>query len=475
MVITATHWSFGFYLAIVFWLGWLGWKQTQTHSDYLLGGRRLTAVSGALSANASDMSGWLLLGLPGLAYNVGFGACWLALGLFIGSWLNWQWVAPRLRATSATHDCLTLPTWFAKHYPEKGTWLRGISAVFILIFFLFYTSAGFVAGAKLFQQIMDIPYLYAVQCCALTIVIYTLFGGFLAVCWSDVFQGILMLLALIAVPIWVFDIIQSSSTLTHQALNRGDLFYFSYDEQGKPFSSIAIISLLAWGLGYFGQPHILARFQALKDGNAVTQGKYIALIWTGLALTGAIFAGVAGAMYFDTPLEDPETVFIALAETLFNPWVSGILLAAVLAAIMSTADSQLLVCTSAISEDILPLVRGKATKTLWVSRFTVVIIAILATLLALKPDSGVLDLVAYAWAGFGATFGPAILCILYWRGTSAAGVLGGLFAGGITVIIWRQMEGGIFGLYEIVPGFILSTITIFGLSYVTLLSRKQAV
>lgn len=461
------YFAFGLYLLIVFYIGWQGWRRTHSHGDYILGGRMLGPYTTALSAGASDMSGWLMLGLPGLAFNIGLGASWLAGGLLVGTFLNWHWVAPKIRKASARLNSLTLPAYLESRFNDSSGVLRTVSAVFILIFFLFYTSSGLVAGGKLFEAVFNFPYQEAVIVGTAIIVAYTFFGGFLAVCWTDVVQALLMLAALIVVPVLTMQEIQSQPELMQYASSRSDLYYFYFDEQGRPFTWLEIISLCAWGLGYFGQPHILARFKAIKDPKALNVAKISAVSWTLLTLLGAIATGICGAMYFSQGLADSEKVFIHLAEALLNPWVAGILLAAILAAIMSTADSQLLVCSAALSEDLYKQVKPFPAKTTTVARGAVIAVAIIAMLIALQPDSGVLKLVAYAWAGFGAAFGPIILFSLYWPATTRWGALAGILIGAITVIIWHNLNGGLFELYEIVPGFALSCLAIFIISMLT--------
>ena len=473
MSFSLMHVTFAFYLIVIFALGWAAWKQTKTHQDYLLGGRRLGPVTTALSAGASDMSGWLLLGLPGLAYDVGLGALWLAMGLLVGTWLNWQLVAPRLRKETERLNSVTLPTWLERRFNDQRHGLRILSAIFILVFFLFYTSSGLVAGGKLFAEAFGLPYEQAVIAGVFCIGIYTLFGGFLAVSWTDVVQALLMLAALVSVPIVVAGLIAEDATLSRHAATRGDLFYVLYDATGKPFSLLQIISLCAWGLGYFGQPHILARFKAIRHPAQLKQAKYIAVSWSFLTLAGAIAVGISGAMFFTDPLPDSEKVLIALSHAVFHPLVAGILIAAILAAIMSTADSQLLVCASAISED-LYLKRTQEQSSAHTARWCLLIMAALATILAMNPEAGVLDLVSYAWAGFGATFGPVILFALYWKPCRRWGAFAGILLGGVTVMVWKNLSGGLFELYEIVPGFIAACLGIILFSYLEVFATKQS-
>jgi sodium/proline symporter len=321
-----------------------------------------------------------------------------------------------------------------------------------------------VAGGKLFEAVFGLPYLWAVGLGALTILLYTAFGGFLAVSWTDLFQGLLMAAALVAVPIFALGL-SGGATGTIEAIGRHNpaLLDPFTDSGGKPLGVIAIVSLLAWGLGYFGQPHILARFKAVRDVGLVPRARRIALSWVFITLSAACLVGLMGIPVFATPLADPEKVFIHLVDLLFHPLVAGICLAAILAAIMSTADSQLLVASSAFTGDIYRvLLRKHASEgeLVIVGRLAVLSIALVAFLLALDPESKVLDLVSYAWAGFGAAFGPAVLLSLYWRGMNRWGTLAGILVGGLTVVIWKPLHGGVFDLYEIVPGFIASALAI---------------
>ncbi|MEE8157355.1 MAG: sodium/proline symporter PutP [Gammaproteobacteria bacterium] len=463
-LITAT---FLVYMIAVLAIGVFAWRRTANLKDYILGGRRLGSWVTALSAQASDMSAWLLMGLPGYAYLAGLEAGWLLLGLLAGTYLNWKYTAARLRA--ATHrygDSLTLPDYFERRFADSSGFLRIVSAVFILVFFTFYTSSGLVAGGRLFEEVFGMPYLAAVASGAGMIVVYTFVGGFLAVSWTDFLQGSMMFLVLIAVTAFGLvalgglDGMSAAMTQTNPELL--DMFTKA---SGEAMTVIGIVSLLGWGFGYFGQPHILARFMACRSVDLIPQARRIAMTWQTVALFTGLLAGMIGIGYLDTPLvgADSEKVFMVLAKSLFHPVVAGICLAGILAAVMSTADSQLLVASSAVAEDFYKglLRKGASEKEcLWVGRGAVVVIAIIAFFFALKPDSKVLDLVAYAWAGFGAAFGPTIFLSLYWQGMSRAGAIAGVIAGGVTVIVWKQLSGGVFDLYEIVPGVIVSTASI---------------
>ncbi len=466
--------AFGGYLLLMLLIGWWAYYRTYNLSDYILGGRRLGPWPTALSAGASDMSGWLLLGLPGYAYLAGLEALWLVFGLLLGTWLNWRLVARRLRQYSErAEDALTIPAFLEERFHDHTRLLRVIAAIFILTFFLFYTSSGLVAGARLFETVFGLPYLWALLAGTVAIILYTFLGGFLAVSWTDLVQGLLMAAALLVVPLYAFAAMGGvgNSLMRLQEANP-ELLNALSDNAGEPLGWIAIVSLLGWGLGYFGQPHILARFKAIRHHRELGTARRIAVTWTALSLLGATLVGLTAIGYLPQALqgEQSERAFMLLVATLFNPLVAGVLLAAVLAAIMSTADSQLLVASSALAEDFYKaLFRRDASQLelVRVGRLAVVVIALVAFVLALQPDSKVLDLVAYAWAGFGAAFGPTILLSLYWRRMNTWGALAGIVVGGLTVVVWKQLSGGVFDLYEIVPAFVASLLAIVVVSLLT--------
>ncbi len=465
--------TFIVYLIMMLSIGVYAYQRTKNSSDYFLGGRSLGPWPAALSAGASDMSGWLLLGLPGYAYAAGLEAFWLAGGLLVGTWANWLLVAKRLRTYSVTTDSLTLPEFLSRRFNDRSKLIQTISAFFILLFFLFYTSSGLVAGGKLFETVFGIDYSVAVVIGTICVVSYTLFGGFLAVSWTDLVQGLLMAAALLVVPFAAleggFDNLDTELTNINP-----ELLTIWNGVDGKPLSAIAIISLVAWGLGYFGQPHILARFKASRTNRELTTARRIAVIWSGLSMFGAMLVGVVGLVYITNHptlvLEDGEKIFMLLVNAIFHPVIAGILLAAILAAIMSTADSQLLVSSSALAEDFYKQVfktEASSEEIVRVGRLAVIILSIIALILALTPDSSVLGLVSYAWAGFGAAFGPALVLSLYWSRMNRNGALAGILVGGVTIVIWKQLSGGWFDVYEIVPGIILSSIAIVAVSLLT--------
>ncbi|MCL1115106.1 MULTISPECIES: sodium/proline symporter PutP [Shewanella] len=444
------------YLALMMGIGYWAYRKTDTVDDYILGGRKMGPAVTALSVGASDMSGWLLLGLPGAVYLSGLGEAWIGFGLIVGAWLNWLFVAKRLRIyTLMADNSLTLPDFFENRFHDSHGLLRVVSAVTILVFFTFYASSGMVGGAILFEKVFGLDYTMALIIGSFIIVSYTFVGGFFAVSWTDFFQGCLMLIALLIVPMTIFS--QPDTQVGFEQIDPAMLSFINDNT-----TILGLVSLLAWGLGYFGQPHILSRFMAIGDPKDLVLSRRIAMSWMILSLVGALATGIAGSLYFAaTPLDNPETVFINLAHIAFNPWIGGLLIAAILSAIMSTIDSQLLVCSSVITEDFyLKWLRPKASdkELMLVGRMGVIAIALVAGIVALNPDSSVLGLVSYAWAGFGAAFGPVVILSLFWRGYSRNGAVLTILVGAITVVVWKQLTGGIFDLYEIVPGFIFATL-----------------
>lgn len=460
------------YLALILAIGVYAYRRTKDASDYFLGGRSLPPAVAALSAGASDMSGWLLLGLPGAAYAVGLSTAWIAIGLFCGILLSWTIMARRLRVYSyALDDALTVPSYLHRRFNLKTPWLRTICAFFILLFFLFYVASGLIAGGKLFATVFGWNYQWAVVIGAVAVISYTLFGGFLAVSWTDVFQGLLMSLALVIVPVLLVSneggLGNAWATMQQQ---HPELMHWMSDNTGAKLSVAAVLSSLAWGLGYFGQPHILARFKALRHPDDAPAAATVAAIWSLAGFLGAVAVGLFGHLELTQTLPDSERVFMALVEVIFHPLVAGILLAAILSAIMSTADSQLLVSSAALAEDIYHVWFGKkvsSAQLVKVGRWAVVALSLIAVGVAMDPNSKVLDVVAYAWAGLGAAFGPTILISLYWSRMTGAGAIAGVLVGGVTVVIWRQLSGGVFNVYELLPGFVLSAAAIVLVSAVT--------
>ena len=459
--------SLAIYFIAMLGIGLWAWKESTDDIDgYLLGGRKLSPSVAALSAGASDMSGWLLLGLPGAAFVAGLSAGWIAIGVFTGALLNFIIVAPRLRVhTERTGNSITIPEFFEKRFEDKSHSLRVFASVVIIIFFTLYTSSGVVAGGKLFQTAFGADYSSGVWLTAGVVIVYTLFGGFLAVSLTDFVQGCIMFIALVLLPVVAFADLGWEFTGALEAANPGAFNIMA------EMTALTIISSLAWGLGYFGQPHIIVRFMAVRSVRDVPAMRNIGATWTGVSLLGAMATGLVGAAYVartGTPLDDPETIFILLSDVLFHPLITGFLLAALLAAIMSTISSQLLVSSSSLTEDFYHIfIRREASQTelVTVGRACVLLVALAAIWLAYNPENTILGLVANAWAGFGAAFGPLVILSLTWKRLTRNGALAGMIVGAVTVLLWMYvpvLPGGealSSVLYEIVPGFILSGLT----------------
>ena len=466
------------YLALMVFIGFLFYNKTSNMSDFILGGRKLGTWLTAMSAQASDMSGWLLIGLPGTAYMVYTGtseAIWTVIGLILGTYLNWLFVAKRLRLyTEKSGNPLTLSDYFENRFRDHSHFLRVSSAIFILIFFLVYTASGFSAGAKLFSTVFDVNYTVGLVIGALIILAYTTLGGFLAVCWTDTIQGLIMFFALMVVPIVALSEIGWTSGLTERlaAITPETLGFFPMD--GNDINALLLASALGWGLGYFGQPHILTRFMAIDSPENIQKARIIAMVWVCVTLTAATMIGVIGRAYMPN-LADPETIYMNMIDRMFPDIIAGILLTAILAAIMSTASSQLLVTASAVSQDLYATLFKKKKNDIslvWVSRFIVIVVSGIAIFIAMDPNSSVFGLVSNAWSGFGATFGPLILFSLFWRRMTRAGAIAGMLSGGVTVLFWLSQEGGIFDIYEIIPGFLISSLLIVVVSFMTKVPKE---
>jgi sodium/proline symporter len=466
---TAALISLGAYFVLMMLIGLYAYRtSTSDVSEYMLGGRHLHPAVGALSAGASDMSGWMLMGLPGAIYVSGFGAAWIAVGLVIGAYLNYRLVAPRLRVyTEMANDSITIPEFFENRFMDTSRALRVLSSVVIVVFFTLYTSAGVVAGGKLFEASFGLDYSTGLFLTAGVVVAYTMFGGFLAVSLTDFVQGCIMFIALILVPIVTLSQLGGIGE-TAEAVRSVDPSLLDWMRGATVFG---IISSLSWGLGYFGQPHIIVRFMAIRSLKSIATARYIGMAWMIITVIGAVATGIVGLAFVtrtDAVLADPETVFILLSQVLFHPLISGFLLAAILAAIMSTISSQLLVSSSSLTEDFYKafLRKNASQKELvMVGRLSVLAVSLVAIALAFDRSSNILSLVSNAWAGFGAAFGPIVILSLFWRGVTRDGALAGMVVGAVTVLFWLYAPITIDGqslssvLYEIVPGFALSFVT----------------
>ncbi len=471
--------SLAIYFVAMLGIGFYAYRKSTGDSEaYMLGGRNLPPAVAALSAGASDMSGWLLLGLPGALYAAGLVEAWIGIGLFIGALVNWIVVAPRLREQTERYDnALTIPEFLANRFPTQATALRLVSAMIVVVFFAVYTASGLVAGGKLFATAFDGGYLTGVWLTLGVVLAYTVIGGFLAVCLTDFVQGSIMMLALVIMPAVVLYAGDGGGfSQAGVTLSGAEGFTLSWWTEDMSF--IGWLSLMAWGLGYFGQPHIIVRFMAVRSVAEVSTARNIAMAWMAISLIGAVGVGIFGRAYVERSgiaLADPETIFILLAETLFPALITGFLFAALLAAIMSTVSSQLLVSSSSLAEDFYRLLLNKKASdraVVTVGRIAVVAVGAVAAVIAADPDSEVLGLVANAWAGFGAAFGPLMILSLTWNRMTGLGAVAGLVTGALTVIVWIALGwnssflGGP-GVYEMIPGFLLAMVAIVVVSLAT--------
>ena len=461
--------AFILYFALVLLIGFYFFGRSNNLGDYILGGRSMNPYVTALSAQASDMSSWLLMGLPGAVMLLGLGEAWIGIGLALGSYLSWLFVAKKLRKHSVVAgNALTVPEFFSNRFKDDKGYLRLIASVIILFFFVIYVASGFKGCGVILTTIFPgLAVEIAMGIGAAIVIVYTFMGGYKAVCWTDFVQGLLMLVAIVVVPLaaighlggWDEVMIALDSVSIE---NFTDLFW----DGGKPLSFIAILSLMAWALGYFGMPHIVVRYMSIRNPEEVKVARRVSLIWIVIALSAAILVGMVGRAYFEAqggiPAGfDAEHIFIFLAGDMFVPIIAGLLYAAVMAAIMSTADSQLLVASSAITNDLLgksKRFKFEAKALMWISRGIVIVIAALALMLALFGGSNIMSLVSYAWAGFGAAFGPLMILSLYWKRMNLYGAISSLIVGFLTVIIWNTYLAADTGIYELLPGFILSMI-----------------
>ncbi|AEG45520.1 sodium/proline symporter PutP [Isoptericola variabilis] len=448
------------YMAAMLVIGYAAFRNTKDLDDYMLGGRRLPPSVAALSAGASDMSGWLLMGLPGAIYVAGLVEAWIAIGLTIGAWLNWTFVAPRLRAyTEVSNNSITIPSFFENRLRDTSHLIRIAAGVIVLVFFTFYVSSGIVAGGTFFESSFGLSYTTGMLVVGGVTLAYTLFGGFLGATWTDVAQGLLMLLALVAVPVVAFVELGGWGPVRDGILAADTSAAADHLSFVAGATATGVISAAAWGLGYFGQPHIIVRFMAIRSPEDAKAGRRVGITWMVVTAVGAIVTGLIGVAYVNSTggtLENPETVFLVLSQVLFHPFVAGLVLAAVLAAIMSTISSQLVVSSSALVEDLVKMTGREMSARVQVmlGRAAVLLVAIVAGLIALDRSSTILDLVGFAWAGFGAAFGPIVLLSLYWRRLTRWGALAGMVTGAVVAFAWGQSALSD-TLYEIVPGFVL--------------------
>ena len=467
--------TFIVYIFAMIVIGLYAARSTSSLKDYVLGGRSLGKVITGLSAGASDMSGWLLMGLPGALYVAGISQAWIAIGLTIGSWCNWKFVAARLRSfTQNASDALTLPDYFSARFKDKMRITAVISAFVILIFFVVYCASGMVSGARLFEQTFGLDYQNALLIGAVSTILYVCIGGFLAVSWTDAVQATLMIFALVITPVIIIADVGSISEANALVAAKGpDMANIL---KGTTF--IGLISLAGWGLGYMGQPHILVRFMAASTVRGMGGARRISFAWMIFCLLGAVMVGYYGvafaAKHPDISVDNPEQIFIIVTQTLFTPWLAGILLSAILAAVMSTLSCQLLVSSTTLTADFYHrLIRKSASQTelVWVGRIMLLLVAAVAYIIAMDPNSGILKLVSYAWAGFGASFGPTVLISVFWKKMTLPGAVFGMISGAVTVIVWEYFN--FLDLYSLVPGFIISCVVIFVVSLLTQKNNKD--
>lgn len=467
--------TFIVYIFAMIVIGLYAARSTSSLKDYVLGGRSLGKVITGLSAGASDMSGWLLMGLPGALYVAGISQAWIAIGLTIGSWCNWKFVAARLRSfTQNASDALTLPDYFSARFKDKMRITAVISAFVILIFFVVYCASGMVSGARLFEQTFGLDYQNALLIGAVSTILYVCIGGFLAVSWTDAVQATLMIFALVITPVIIIADVGSISEANALVAAKGpDMANIL---KGTTF--IGLISLAGWGLGYMGQPHILVRFMAASTVRGMGGARRISIAWMIFCLLGAVMVGYYGvafaAKHPDISVDNPEQIFIIVTQTLFTPWLAGILLSAILAAVMSTLSCQLLVSSTTLTADFYHcLIRKSASQTelVWVGRIMLLLVAAVAYIIAMDPNSGILKLVSYAWAGFGASFGPTVLISVFWKKMTLPGAVFGMISGAVTVIVWEYFN--FLDLYSLVPGFIISCVVIFVVSLLTQKNNKD--
>lgn len=487
--------AFACYLLMMIAVGFFSMKKNKSTADYFLGGRGLNSWVAALSAQASDMSGWLLMGLPGSIYLAGTGKAWIAIGLFIGTVLNWLVISKRLRRyTIVANNSLTLPEFFQNRYRDEKKILLGISSVVIVIFFLVYTASALASGGKLFNTVFHIDYHYALLIGADVILVYTFMGGFLAVCTTDFIQGTMMLIALLTVPIIAYSAIRGDvmGALVANGVAADSDFLSLFYINGEPYPIVSIISDLAWGLGYCGMPHILVRFMAIRSEKELKKSSVIAIVWVAISLTAACIIGIVGRGYLNGVLVDgdSENIFIKMIQQIFDGnfivvFIGGLFLCGILAAIMSTADSQLLVCSSSASKDIYKNIlhpEAEDKKIFHISRITVIVVAVLACLIAWDPNSSIMALVSDAWAGLGSAFGPLVVCSLFWKRTNLPGAVSGIISGGLFVIIWDYLplvNGATLyeatGIYSLLLGFFISLACIIAVSLITKAPSKEIV
>lgn len=460
------------YFTLLLLIGLFFHRKQVSSSDFIMGNRSLNFWLVAISAHASDMSAWLFMAFPMTIFMLGLPHIWIAMGLIVGMFLNWQFVAPRLRAMTEKYDCFTLSSFFEKRFNDQSGKIKLISAIVLIIFLTHYLSAGLIAMGYLLESLFGLNYMLGLSVALLVVVIYTFVGGFTTVAWTDLFQGIFLLIMIIIVPIIAFNKIEGGWDKIAQIAQQKNI-PLTFSTDGTLDSFINIFSLaLGWGLGYFGMPHIITKFMGLKHTSEMHKSKWLGMSWQVIALTCAAIIGLIGIAYFPQGLETPEMIFVEMVKDLFHPFVAGFILCAVIAANMSTMDSQILVCSSIISEDFFKHFYKKTAtdrQILLVSKISVIVISIVALMIAFNKSATILDTVLYSWSGLGSAFGPLVLMSLYSRRINRYGALAGIIVGTVVVMIWPTINPLItkYQLLPMIPGFILSAASIYLVSIFT--------
>lgn len=457
------------YFSLLLLIGLFFHRKQLSSTDFNIGNRSLNFWLVAISAHASDMSAWLFMAFPMTIFLLGLPHVWIALGLITGMFLNWQFVAPRLRMMTEKYNCYTLSSFFEKRYNDHAGYIKLLSAIVMLIFLTHYLSAGLIAMGYLLESLFGLNYMIGLSIALLVVMIYTFFGGYTTVAWTDLFQGIFLLFMIIMVPIFAYAKIDGWSAISTIAQQRNIPLSFSSD--GSLDAFVAVFSLaIGWGLGYFGMPHIITKFMGLKHAEEMHKSKWLGMTWQIIALGCAAIIGLIGIAYFPNGLETPEMLFVEMVKDLFHPFIAGFILCAVIAANMSTMDSQILVCGSIISEDFYRhFFKGRHLtdrKLLWVSKISVIAISLIALLIAFNKSATILDTVLYSWSGLGSAFGPLVLMSLYARNVNLYGAISGIIVGTVVVMIWPTLNPYItrYELLPMIPGFFLSAASIYFVS-----------
>lgn len=463
--------AFIFYFLILLTIGLLAHRQQTSSADFVMGNRSLSFWLVALSAHASDMSAWLFMGLPMAVFLLGLSQIWIAIGLVIGMYLNWQIVAPKLRSMTEKYDCYTLSSFFEKRFQDKAGIIRLLSAVILILFLTHYLSAGMIGVGILLESLFGVNYYFGLTLAMLVVVIYTFIGGFVAVAWTDLFQGVFLLAMILIVPILALARLDQPDLIREIAQAKNMSLTIFGD--GQPVTIfMSLLLAIGWGIGYFGMPHVITKFMSIEDVKQLNKSKWLGISWQIVVLSAAIGIGLIAIAYFPQGIANPEMVFVEMVKDLFHPFIAGFILCAVIAASMSTMDSQILVCASVLSEDLYPIIRRQEVASsvkLKVSRYGVVGVSIVALLLSLNRSATIMDTVSYSWAGLGSAFGPLVLTSLYSRYVNRFGAIAGILTGGLVVILWPHVNGWVteYTIQPMIPGFLCSTLMIYAVSFAT--------